>query len=375
MSRRCGTAAPGQACPGASEASRPGPEEAPGQRVPEVRPEGGHQELRPFTGGGGEGSEASRKDRTRRDRCLETPPPPQRGSPTGLSSGSAGDEKAATGRPWAAGGRSTGPGPAAQERRPPHRPRGSPAPPPSCPQLPLALAASPALRVLLQPHVLFPEACPAHGVLSQGPGPPPCQAGRTASSGYPGLHLARGPGACPQLPMSRTPAPACSWTAPLLPRKLPGNKRHAYVFQNKLIKGLRALLFYSGREIKAGTKDPPFLICCSQSWGAVAAGSVAPLQACYQAQSPSPSKGGTSQLSSCPARGPARHASQSFSWQRPPKDFRTCPPLPDFIQDGNATSAVPCASPAQGAEAWAPPHRQRLLAPRAPGRGPASSRP
>lgn len=78
MSRRCGTAAPGQACPGASEASRPGPEEAPGQRVPEVRPEGGHQELRPFTGGGGEGSEASRKDRTRRDRCLETPPPPER---------------------------------------------------------------------------------------------------------------------------------------------------------------------------------------------------------------------------------------------------------------------------------------------------------
>lgn len=94
------------------------------------------------------------------------------------------------------------------------------------------------------------EARPAHGALREGQ-PVLCR------FWYPGPHLAQGPGPSPQLSCEQDPSPQlCLWKESWFPRKLPGNKRHAYIFQNKLIKGLGALLFYFWQRRQSRNRGP-----------------------------------------------------------------------------------------------------------------------
>lgn len=44
-----------------------------------------------------------------------------------------------------------------------------------------------------------------------------------------------------------------------MPRKLPGNKRHAYIFQNKLLKHLGAVLFHSWQ--RSQSREPQHRLC------------------------------------------------------------------------------------------------------------------
>lgn len=75
--------------------------------------------------------------------------------------------------------------------------------------------------------------------------------------GVQGPTLPGSPGRCPRPPCEQDPSPElCLWKESWFPRKLPGNKRHAYIFQNKLIKGLRTLLFYFWQKRQSRNQGP-----------------------------------------------------------------------------------------------------------------------
>lgn len=198
------------------------------------------------------------------------------------------------------------------------------------------------------------EARPAHRALGEGQ-PVLCR------FWYPGPHLAQGPGPSPQLSCEQDPSPQlCLWKESWFPRKLPGNKRHAYIFQNKLIKGLGALLFYFWQRRQSRNRGPALCDLMFAELGAAAAGPQLPSRLARPARSsPYPARVAPASPK-LPGSGTSQTHVPHFQLQvASERVSRTFPLLPHFIQVGNASRqslhfllgqgrASPAASPLPG---------------------------
>lgn len=227
-----------------------------------------------------------------------------------------------------------------------------------------ALCPSPGLTLVpwqrLQPPqsalaLLRPEeARPAHGVLREGQH-------LLCRLWYPGPHLAQGSGPSPQLSCEQDPSPQlCLWKESWFPRKLPGNKRHAYIFQNKLIKGLGALLFYFWQRCQSRNRGPALCDLMFAELGAVAAGPRLPSRLARPVRSSRYPARVAPASPKLPSSGTSQTHVPQFQLQvASERVSRTFPLLPRFIQVGNASRwslhfllgqgrASPAASPLPG---------------------------
>lgn len=180
---------------------------------------------------------------------------------------------------------------------------------PGCPAVPPHPRSSVALQ---QPgEATWHSGCSERASLPSSPG-----------LGVQGPTLPGGPGPCPRPPCEQDPSPElCLWKESWFPRKLPGNKRHAYIFQNKLIKGLRTLLFYFWQKRQSRNQGPALSDLMFAELGCCARGvPSSPPGLPPGPEQPLTQQGWHQPAPSCPVQGPARHTSHAFGCKWPLRD-------------------------------------------------------